>query len=98
MGNRLTVYEKAMPDSLSWRERLEAAGEAGFDALELSIDESDRRLARPIGTWKSDKSWSSCPPRASAVYPRIDKPVNNAKNSPRIKMLNTRGGTPCSNN
>ncbi len=46
MGNRLTVYEKAMPDSLSWRERLEAAGEAGFDALELSIDESDRRLAR----------------------------------------------------
>ena len=46
MGNRLTVYEKAMPDSLSWRERLEAAGEAGFDALELSIDESDGRLAR----------------------------------------------------
>lgn len=73
MGNRLTVYEKAMPDSLSWRERLEAAGEAGFDALELSIDESDRRLARPIGTWKSDKSWSSCPTAKPSYSARLSE-------------------------
>lgn len=46
MGNRLTVYEKSMPASLSWSDRLAAAGRAGFDALELSIDESKERLAR----------------------------------------------------
>lgn len=43
---RLALYEKAMPDGLTWAEKLRAGREAGFDALELSIDESDRRLSR----------------------------------------------------
>lgn len=42
----LGIYEKALPDAFSWPEKLEAAKLAGFDYLELSVDESDRRLAR----------------------------------------------------
>ena len=43
---RLGLYEKAMPTELEWRERLEAAGAAGFDYVEMSVDETDARLAR----------------------------------------------------
>ncbi len=42
----LGVYEKAMPSSLTWIEKLLAARKAGFDFLEMSIDESDEKLAR----------------------------------------------------
>jgi L-ribulose-5-phosphate 3-epimerase len=40
------LYEKALPAALSWEERLEAAGRAGYDFIEISIDESDERLGR----------------------------------------------------
>jgi L-ribulose-5-phosphate 3-epimerase len=40
------LYEKALPAALSWEERLAAAGQAGYDFIEISIDESDERLAR----------------------------------------------------
>jgi L-ribulose-5-phosphate 3-epimerase len=40
------IYEKAMPDSYSWSARLETAKKAGYDFIEMSIDESDRRLER----------------------------------------------------
>lgn len=43
---RLGVYEKALPSTLAWPERLALARRLGFDYLELSIDESDARLAR----------------------------------------------------
>ena len=36
---RIGVYEKAMPAELSWRERLQAAKEAGFDYVEMSVKE-----------------------------------------------------------
>ena len=42
----LGLYEKALPDGLSLEEKLTAASRCGFDRLELSIDESDARLAR----------------------------------------------------
>ena len=42
----LGVYEKAIPGNLSWREKLEAAKAAGYDFLEISIDETDAKLAR----------------------------------------------------
>jgi predicted hexulose-6-phosphate isomerase len=42
----LGLYEKALPDSSSLAEKLFEARRAGFDYLELSIDESDARLAR----------------------------------------------------
>jgi L-ribulose-5-phosphate 3-epimerase len=40
------LYEKALPAELNWEERLSAAGKAGFDFIEISIDESDERLGR----------------------------------------------------
>ena len=46
---QLGLYEKAMPGTLSWREKLEAAREAGFDFVEISIDETDQKLARLNG-------------------------------------------------
>ena len=42
----LCLYEKAMPSSLAWLEKLSAAKAAGFDAVEISIDETDTRLSR----------------------------------------------------
>jgi L-ribulose-5-phosphate 3-epimerase UlaE len=39
------LYEKALPAELSWEERLAAAGQAGYDFVEISIDESDERLS-----------------------------------------------------
>jgi len=42
----LGIYEKALPYNISWRERLDLAKSAGFDFVEMSVDESDERLAR----------------------------------------------------
>lgn len=43
---RLGLYEKSMPGSLTLAEKLGETGRAGFDYLELSIDETDEKLAR----------------------------------------------------
>lgn len=40
------LYEKAMPFTLTWKEKLKAAKEAGYDFVEISIDETDEKLAR----------------------------------------------------
>jgi len=40
------IYEKALPAELSWEQRLETASSAGYDFVEISIDESEERLAR----------------------------------------------------
>ena len=45
-GYQLGLYEKAMPSFLTWREKLQCAGQAGFDYVEISIDETDDRLSR----------------------------------------------------
>lgn len=42
----LGLYEKAMPKELTWEEKLTAAKEAGFDFVEISIDETEEKLAR----------------------------------------------------
>ena len=42
----LGLYEKSMPSDLTWREKLMAAKQAGFDFLEISIDETDAKLSR----------------------------------------------------
>jgi len=44
--NLVGLYEKALPKQLSWEERLFAAKDAGFDFMEISIDETDERIAR----------------------------------------------------
>lgn len=42
----LGLYEKAMPPSLSWWEKLTAAKKAGYDYLEMSIDASEEKIRR----------------------------------------------------
>ena len=44
--NPIGIYEKALPNAFTWEEKFRAAKMAGFDYMELSIDESDERLAR----------------------------------------------------
>lgn len=42
----LGLYEKAMPNELGWREKMLSARKAGYDYIEISIDETDDKLAR----------------------------------------------------
>lgn len=43
---RVGLYEKALPSPWDWDRRLSSAAEAGYDFVEISIDETDGRLAR----------------------------------------------------
>jgi len=45
-NNPIGIYEKALPANLNWEERLRQAGQAGYDFLEMSIDDTDERLSR----------------------------------------------------
>ncbi len=47
------LYEKAIPYKKNWKEKLRCAKESGFDFLEISIDETDEKLARL--DWKSEQ-------------------------------------------
>ena len=40
------LYEKAMPKTMNWEEKLLCAKECGYDFVEISIDETDEKLAR----------------------------------------------------
>lgn len=42
----LGLYEKSMPGNLTWREKLVAAKKAGYDFVEISIDETEEKLGR----------------------------------------------------
>ncbi len=42
----LGLYEKSMPSELPWEEKLSVAKAAGYDFVEISIDESDEKLNR----------------------------------------------------
>lgn len=44
--NKIGIYEKAIPNAFSWEQKVEAAKKAGFEFIEISVDESDERLAR----------------------------------------------------
>jgi hexulose-6-phosphate isomerase len=46
MTRPIGIYEKATPKHFTWLERLRFAKELGFDFVEMSVDESDARLAR----------------------------------------------------
>ena len=43
---KLGIYEKALPADLDWTQKLMTAENLGFNFVEISIDESDSRLAR----------------------------------------------------
>ena len=40
------LYEKAMPKTMNWEEKLLCAKECGYDFVEISIHETDEKLAR----------------------------------------------------
>lgn len=46
MARPIGIYEKATPKHFTWLERLQFAKALGFDFVEMSVDESDARLAR----------------------------------------------------
>jgi len=46
MNNPVGIYEKALPRDMSWVERFQAARQAGYDFMELSVDETPERMAR----------------------------------------------------
>jgi L-ribulose-5-phosphate 3-epimerase len=43
---KIGLYEKAIPSWLSWEEKLSIARQAGYDFVEISVDESDDKLGR----------------------------------------------------
>ena len=49
----LGMYEKSMPAYLSWQEKLYACKQAGFDWIEISIDETDEKINRLY--WTKEK-------------------------------------------
>lgn len=42
----LGLYEKSMPNTLTWDEKLRTAKRCGFDFVEISIDETEEKLSR----------------------------------------------------
>ncbi|WP_368085514.1 L-ribulose-5-phosphate 3-epimerase [Vibrio splendidus] len=46
LRHRVGLYEKALPNELSWEDKLKQTKELGFDFLEISVDESDERRCR----------------------------------------------------
>ena len=66
----LGIYEKALPNDFTWLEKMQAAKQAGFDYIEISIDESDERLAR--------LDWSDEPPSPNLVFSQL---MNRLKKS-----------------
>jgi len=54
----LGIYEKALPFGLDWPGLLGAARAAGYDFVEMSIDESDGRLARTAWTPRERRAFT----------------------------------------
>lgn len=46
MNNKLGIYEKAMPENFTIGQKLQLAKSAGFDYMEISIDETQEKLNR----------------------------------------------------
>lgn len=64
---RLGLYEKSMPNGLPLGEKLRNAGAAGFDFMELSIDETDEKLARL--EWSREQRRQFCEAQWEAGVP-----------------------------
>jgi L-ribulose-5-phosphate 3-epimerase/hexulose-6-phosphate isomerase len=44
--NPIGIYEKGIPDKFEWTDKIKIAKSAGYDFIEMSVDESELRLAR----------------------------------------------------
>ena len=43
---KVGLYEKALPKSFGWKQKIKEAKAAGYDFIEISIDETDEKIAR----------------------------------------------------
>lgn len=68
---KLGIYEKALPRASEWARRLETAHDAGFDFVEMSIDESDDRLARLEWSGAERAAFRAAVGRAGVDVPSI---------------------------
>ncbi|ANS88243.1 L-ribulose-5-phosphate 3-epimerase (plasmid) [Vibrio scophthalmi] len=50
--HRVGLYEKALPNNITWAEKFNLVKELGFDFIEISIDESDK--------FRSRLDWDDC--------------------------------------
>jgi len=67
----LGLYEKALPPSLDWPQRLTAAREFGYEFMEMSIDETDARLARLDWTRDERRAFRLAVEDSSIAVPSI---------------------------
>lgn len=87
------LYEKALPADLSWDERLGRSAEAGFDYVEMSIDESDGRLGRldwsgtDIAAMRSAMANSGVPVMTLGLSAHRRYPLGSADPALRDKAL-----------
>lgn len=51
--NPIGIYEKAIPNKFDWADKIRIAKRAGFDFIEMSVDESDFRQYRL--TWSKER-------------------------------------------
>jgi len=67
----LGIYEKALPAGLDWPGMLRTAREAGYDFVEMSIDESEARLARLDWSARERAAFRAAVAEAGARVPSI---------------------------
>ncbi len=53
LDNPMGIYEKAIPNKFDWATKIKIAKEAGYQFIEMSVDESDERLYRL--EWSKEK-------------------------------------------
>lgn len=74
------LYEKALPAAWSWEQRLAAAAHAGYSFLEISIDESDERLARL--DWPPSARAHLCQAMAASGVPILTMCLSGHRKAP----------------
>lgn len=71
MKNSIGIYEKALPKDLGWPERFEAARAAGYDFVEISVDETAERMARLDWTWPERLAFFKAAREAGVAVPSM---------------------------
>ena len=89
----LGLYEKSMPNDYSLRQKLEAAKTAGYDYLELSIDETDEKLTRldwstaEIDALRRDMAETGIPVKSICLSGHRRYPLGDPDSTAREKGL-----------
>ena len=68
---KLGIYEKALPKGLDWAQRLAMAEALGFQFVEISVDETDDRLARLDWTLEERRKFSRAVMQSPLTVPSM---------------------------